>query len=79
LQQVLRLELAARPAISFFELNPQLIVQPVHFAILDAGFAVIAGELEVYNGVGRYGFVDSQASSGGRYVIEYGPLAVNRA
>jgi hypothetical protein len=79
LDQVFGLEPAARPTISLFKLNADKILNLVEPAIFYTGLALISGELERNDCVGRDWFVSFEACARRGDILQNRPLALNRA
>jgi hypothetical protein len=58
---MVRLESAARPAVSVLETNAQKVIHSAIIAVLDAGLATVVRKVEKYNRARQNGLFDLEA------------------
>ena len=73
---MVRLEPAAGPSVSLFELNAKQKFHFVKSAVFDTSLAMIRSELEGHNGVGRNRRLNFQAGARWGDVLQNRPLAI---
>jgi len=77
LEQVFGFEFAAGPAITLLELDSEKVIGFFESAVLYAGLAAIALELQRYNRIGRNGFFEFKTGSRRGNVFKDCPLTAS--